>query len=177
MHSPTPRPTDQLLAASPVVRELTSGVDALYLSGRADLSPRLFEVLEDRRTKAQELDEPVPLPVSDLADPVSDLAEWSVEPRAFGKYRYCLVHPAGLIGVTPSEQLPSLRVQPRAELIHGLGPKGTLSYFGRIGELLAGGPVRWSLSRLDPFCDVQDWDLVGDDRHRFVCRAERRDLH
>src|SRR5690606_31844780 len=36
--------------------------------------------------------------------------------------------------------------------------------------------VRWSASRLDLFCDVQGWMLHGDDRERFVCRADDRNL-
>jgi len=37
--------------------------------------------------------------------------------------------------------------------------------------------VQWGLSRLDLFCDVQGWELDGDDRHDFVCRADRLDTH
>lgn len=167
-------PLDHHPAAAPegahgIVRELCSGVDALYLSGRAELSPLLFEVLEERRQAAEEADEPQPLSLAG--------SEFFVEPRSFGKYRFRLTHPAGLVGVTTSEHLPALRVQPRAEYLHGAGPHGTLGFFDQVGEFLAGGPVRWSLSRLDLFCDVQGWQLVGDDRHRFVCRAARRDLH
>ena len=162
---PTP---DHLLASSPV-RELCSGVDALYLSGRAELSPLLFEVLEEHRSDAEESDGPVALSLAG--------EEFWVEPRAFGKYRYRLTHPGGLVGVTASEHLPALRVQPRAEFIHGAGPEVALEFFAGVGEYLAGGPVSWSLSRLDLFCDVQGWDLEGDDRRRFVCRADRRDLH
>lgn len=166
-------PVDHHRAVAPErahgVRELASGVDALYLSGRAELTPALFDVLEERRAAAEQADEAVALQVG--------RTEWFVEPRSFGKYRYRLVNAAGLIGVTASEHLPSVRVQPRAEFLHGAGPRGTLRHFDHVGELLVGGPVYWSLSRLDLFTDVQGWHLVGDDRHRFVCRADRRDLH
>jgi hypothetical protein len=37
--------------------------------------------------------------------------------------------------------------------------------------------VAWSVSRLDLFCDVQGWQLDGNERDRFVCRAQRRDTH
>lgn len=151
------------------VREVASGVDALYLSGRAELSESLLGVLEERRQAAEAADEPQPLRVAGV--------EFVVEPRSFGKYRYRLAHSAGLVGVTSSEFLPALRVQPRAEFIHGAGPVGVLEFFDVVGEYLAGGPVAWSLSRLDLFCDVQGWDLVGDQRSRFVCRAKRRNLH
>lgn len=157
------------LASQAAVREVASGVDALYLSGRADLSAALIEALEERRQAAELCDSPVPFPLAGV--------EFEVEPRAFGKYRYRLVHSSGLIGVTTSDHLPALRVQPRAEFLHGVGPEAVLEFFELVGEFLAGGPVRWSLSRLDLFCDVQGWRLHGDDRQRFVCRAERRNLH
>lgn len=157
--------TDPLLASAQVI-ELASGVDALYLSGRAELSPSLFEVLAERKAAAQEADAPVPL---ELAG-----EEFGVEQGSFGRYRYRLVHQHGLVGVTESERLPSLRIQPRAEFLHAVGPREVLRFFEGIGECLAGGPVIWGLSRLDLFCDVQGWSLVGDDRHRFVCRGQSR---
>jgi hypothetical protein len=40
----------------PRVREVASGVDALYLSGRAALPPSLVERLENARTEAVALD-------------------------------------------------------------------------------------------------------------------------
>lgn len=149
--------------------ELASGVDALYLSGRADLSPALLAVLEERRQAAEAAEDPVAFEVAGV--------EWWVEPRSFGRYRYRLTHPHGLVGITTSDNLPTFRVQPRAEFLHGVGPQAVLAWFDGFGEYLAGGPVYWTLSRLDLFCDVQGWQLEGDDRHRFVCRAKRRDLH
>lgn len=155
--------------ASGRVRELCSGVDALYLSGRCVLPSGLVELLEASRAEAVEADEAVPFPL--LGD------AWELEPRSFGKYRFRLRHEFGLVGVTLSEHLPTLRVQVRAELLHGVGPTDALAYFTTLGEYVASGPVDWSLSRLDLFCDVQGWTLTGDDRDRFVCRAGRRDLH
>lgn len=152
------------------VRELASGIDALYLSGRTELSDALFEVLEQHRQTAVESDSPTVLRIAG--------EEFGVEPRSFGKYRYRLVHHSGLIGVTASEHLPSLRVQPRAEFLHAVGPRGALDFFAGIGEYLSGGrPVSWTLSRLDLFCDVQGWTLAGDDRHSFVCRGLTRTTH
>ena len=149
--------------------ELASGVDALYLSGRADLSPTLVATLEERRATAAETGTAAPI--------VLDGETFGVQPHSFGKHRFCLDHEAGRVGVTTSEHIPALRVQPRAELLHGVGPRVALGFFDQIGEYLAGGPVRWGLSRLDLFCDVQGWELTGDDRHNFVCRGQRRDTH
>ena len=151
------------------VREVASGIDALYLSGSTDLSTRLFADLAALRTAAQEADQPQPLMLGG--------EEFQVEPAPFGKYRYRLRHPWGLVGVTESKRLPALRVQPFAEFLHAVGPSEALRFFGGVGEYLAAGPVHWGLSRLDLFCDVQGWALAGDDRHRFVCQSRRRDLH
>lgn len=171
MHADSPSPTHtHLLASRPVeIREVCSGVDALYLSGRADLTEDLFDVLESLRLTAEEADEPQPLSLAGQM--------FFVAPRAFGKYRYRLEHHSGLFGITTSEHLPSFYVQPYAEFLHGIGPRAAIEFFETIGEFLAGGPVQWATSRIDLFCDVQGWDLHGDDRSEFVCRAVRRDLH
>lgn len=149
--------------------ELASGVDALYLSGHAELSSALFETLEERRLVAVSTEAPAALVVAG--------EEFGVEPRAFGRYRYRMVHEHGLVGVTTSERLPSFRVQPRAEFLHAVGPAEALRFFEGVGESLAGGQVTWGLSRLDLFCDLQGWRLEGDDRHRFVCRGQARATH
>ena len=162
-------PSTATRSSASSLMELASGVDALYLSGRASLDGRLFEVLAKLKAEAVELGGSVPFELS------GDV--WLVKPHSFGKYLYCLDSPAGRVGISTSMKLPPLRVQPRAEHLHALGPRASLAYFERVGELLAAGPVEWGLSRLDLFCDVQGWTLCGDDRHRFVTRAERRDLH
>jgi hypothetical protein len=172
MRTPSSHHSDRPVAIPrlPSVRELASGIDALYLSGRTEFSDALFDMLEDRRQAATETDSPAAMRIAG--------EDFGVEPRSFGKYRYRLVHHSGLIGVTASEHLPSLRVQPRAEFLHAVGPRATLDFFSGIGEYLSGGrPVSWTLSRLDLFCDLQGWELRGDDRHRFVCRGMTRTTH
>ena len=149
--------------------ELASGVDALYLSGRAELPGRLIELLDAHKAEAVESGTPVTF------DALGD--GWTVQARGFGKYRYCLEHESAQIGLTTSDRLPTMRVQARAGFLHGVGPRAALTFLEGVGERLAGGPVSWGLSRLDLFCDVQRWALHGDDRSRFVCRAVKRDLH
>ena len=148
--------------------ELASGVDALYLSGRASVPEELFDRLGDSRSAAEAIGAAVPFAVGD--------AEFSLEPHGWGKYRFCLRHRHGQVGLTPSRSLPALRVQPRAEFLHGAGALGAVEWFeGVLGQGV--GPLRFGVSRLDLHADWQGWDLDGDDRRRFVCRAERRDLH
>ena len=148
--------------------ELASGVDALYLSGRASVPEELFDRLGESRSAAEAVGAAVPFAVGGT--------EFSLEPHGWGKYRFCLRHRHGQVGITPSLSLPALRVQPRAEFLHGAGALGAVEWFeGILGQAV--GPLRFGVSRLDLHADWQGWDLDGDQRRRFVCRAERRDLH
>jgi hypothetical protein len=97
----------------------------------------------------------------------------ALAPHAFLRYRYCLDHQYGRIGITTSTSLPAFRVQPRAEFLHGSGPRLTVEWFRNLLES-ACGPVGLSVNRLDLFADVQGWQLEGESRHEFVCRARSR---
>ena len=94
-------------------------------------------------------------------------------PHAFGRYRYCLDHPYGRIGFTLSNQFPAIRVQPRTEFLQGAGPRPAVAWFRSVLESVC-GPVSLSVNRLDLFGDFQNWNLSGDSRHEFVCRAQSR---
>src|SRR4051794_38520371 len=112
--------------------ELASGIDALYLSGRGYPQGELAQSLEALRCEAEAEDAPQPFEVGGV--------EFFVEPRSFGRYRYRLSSPMGLVGITTSNHLPALRVQPWAEFIHGKGPEYVLWFFDQIGRHLIEGP-------------------------------------
>src|SRR5271157_127745 len=101
------------------LRELASGVDALYLSGRAELPKRFLARLEDCRTWAAEAKRPAPCPIGDLT--------FGIAPHGWGKYRYCLDHEMARIGFSTSRHLPTVRVQPRAEFLHAVGPEAAVA--------------------------------------------------
>ena len=102
MTLPSPKPsTDQLVANSRVLvtagdsgplRELASGVDALYLSARASVGPALLERLEDDRRWAERIRRAVPF---ELGDELVGMV-----PHAWGRYRFCLEHRLARIGLT-----------------------------------------------------------------------------
>lgn len=155
-------PVDLVRAA---LVELASGVDALYLSGRASLSPELLAALADGRAEAEEIDEDVAWHIGE--------EQFQLAPRGLGRYKYCLRHPHGLIGLSASRNLPAVRIQPRAEFLHAVGPREAVEWFVEaLGPAV--GPMLVSVSRVDLFCDVQGWELTGDDRHRFLTRARER---
>jgi hypothetical protein len=78
-----------------------------------------------------------------------------------------------LVGFTASKHLPAIRVQPRAEMLHGMGPRAAIdSFFDVLASL---GEIEWGASRVDLFADVQGWWPSVEERERFVCRATTRD--
>ena len=146
----------------PILNEVASGVDAIYFTGRAPLSDALLARLETSRADAQALDGSPPFQFGAL--------EMLMAPHAWGKHRYCLTHPYGRIGITPSLSVPTFRVQPKAEFLHGVGVRAAVQGFRDLLEDEC-GLVKLQVSRIDLFADFQSWSLSGEDRRRFVCRA------
>ena len=73
-----------------------------------------LDPFEERRGCAEEFDLAAPVDVGPLT--------FSLAPHGWSKYRYCLEHPIGRVGATSSTFIPALRVQPRSEFIHAVGP-------------------------------------------------------
>ena len=145
-----------------LLTELASGVDALYLSGRASLPLDLLQRLEAARHESEVLEGSPPFQFGSLA--------MVLQPHAFGKYRYCLDHPFLRLGITDKSGIPALRIQPRAEFLHGAGVRAMVD---SISDLLESecGVVKLQVSRIDLFADVQGWPLTGNERESFLCRA------
>jgi hypothetical protein len=148
--------------------ELTSGVDGLYLSGGSALGRGLLDDLAEAKQAAQQAGGEVPF------EPLSD--EFRVAPSGMGRYRFCLRHPHGQIGLTDSSALPPLWVQVRAGFLHAVGPRVAVEWFSDLAASLGSVPL-WTTSRLDLFCDTQGWQLTADDRDRFLNRAKARVTH
>ena len=145
------------------LRELASGVDALYLSGRAFIPESVLRDLDVAKSEAVASNNAV---VFSLGG-----EEMLLKPHGFGKYRYCLDHPYGRIGITQSEQLPAVTIQPRAEFLHGAGPRLAVEWFRDVLESMC-GVIEFGVRRLDLFADFQGWAITGDERSSFLCRAD-----
>jgi len=147
------------------LRELASGIDALYLSARADLPAPFVERLEDCRQWAAEARRPAPCQIGDTT--------FGIAAHDWGKYRFCLDHPTARLGFSTSRHLPTVRIQPRAEYLHAVGPtQAVTSFRSLLGPDL--GDIRFGVSRVDLFADWQGWSLNIDDGPRFICRADTR---
>jgi len=77
------------------------------------------------------------------------------------------------VGFSTSRHLPTVRVQPRSEFLHAVGPEAAVATLHDVlsPELRQ---LRLWVNRVDLFADWQGWDLALDDAHRFVCRADAR---
>ena len=144
--------------------EVASGIDGLYLSGRVKAPTATLSRLAEARSAAESGTEPSFCEIGGQ--------EFDVAPYALGKYRYRLVHRNGVVGVSPSEHLPPIRVQPRAEFLHGLGAKATVAWFRSSSLKPSAGAVLLTASRIDLHADWQGWVPGWEDRDRFVCRAD-----
>jgi len=150
------------------VVELASGIDALYVSGHAEVPPALLERLEEARAASMVAGGPIHIKFSG--------EHVRINPRAFLKYKYWLSHAYGEIGVSPSGSMPPIRFQPKAEYLHAVTPWVAMQWFLDFMQREV-GPMMMKASRLDVFVDVQGWTLDGDDRHRFVSRAKEVTTH
>lgn len=163
-HDTSVQDTGPLIEATAIV----SGIDSLYLSGRSRLSEDLQREFTELKVKAQGRDHPV----------IFELAGEEVAMRAggLGRYTFRLDHRYGYIGMTASRSLPTVRFQPLAEYLHGIGPAGMVEWF-RSWMMAALGNVHLSASRVDVCADVTGWSPDASDRTRFACRASLRDTH
>jgi hypothetical protein len=165
MGLPPPPRSDLSVAHShldPPPVELASGIDALYLSGRTALPLPFLDRLEETRKLAEMASATISF---DLGG-----ESFAMSPHAFGRYRYCLDHADGRVGISPSQQLPAIRVQPRSSFLHAVGPAAAVARFQRVLEAEC-DEVFFHVSRIDLYVDVHGWDIGVDDRTRFICRA------
>ena len=160
--APTP---DQLVANTPLDEYVSSRRGSTPSISGPVVPPNAFVARLEETRLWSELRRAAPCQIGD---------QWfGVAPYGWGKYRFCLDHQVARLGFSESRHLPSLRIQPRAEFLPAAGPAGVLA---ALQELLEPelGPLRFSLSRLDLFVDVQGWWFGLEDAPRFVCRADAR---
>lgn len=166
-----PTPTSVSTVQDPGVCRVSivaARVDTLYLSGRGFLSEALWSDLVERKTEAQDADSPVPFVLS--GEPVALCA------GGLNRYPIRLNHRYGFVGITSSAALPTLRFQPLAEFLHGVGPRAMVERFQAwMSDVVSG--LKLTVARVDLFADTKGWVLQADDRHRFLSRASLRDTH
>jgi hypothetical protein len=138
------------------------------MSGRVVIPVAVLARLQNAREVADEAESPVGLEFGGV--------DFEMLPRGLQKYKYRLDHPFGVIGITPSQSLPPVRIQPRSEFLHRVGPHGVVQFFRNIIEREMGAVILGA-SRLDLYIDIQGWDISVEDRRNFVRRATKVSTH
>jgi hypothetical protein len=131
------------------------------------LPSELLDRLSELRLLADQQEGPVQFNLGELVI--------QLQPRKWGLYRYCLDHPYARFGFTPKDKIPAIRVQPRAEFLHGAGVEYVVEWARSLLESVCGS-VLLEVSRIDLFADFQGLSVSGDQRHEFLCRADARHL-
>jgi hypothetical protein len=132
------------------------------MSGRVVVPEAVIEGLQSSREVAEEAEGPVGIEFGGV--------DFDILPRGLRMHKYRLEHPLGVVAISPSEKLPPVLIQPRAEFLHRVGPEGVVRFFRTVIEREMGA-VKLCASRLDLYVDVQGWDLSVDERRRFVSHA------
>ncbi|MDW3213117.1 MAG: hypothetical protein R8G01_03910 [Ilumatobacteraceae bacterium] len=149
--------------------ELASGIDALYLSARGTVPQMLLDELEQHRTTAHDTETPVDTTLGGYLVRVLG--------SGWGKYRYCAQHELARIGITHSERLPAVRIQPTALALHSLGPAQTVLFVRNLLDAAGVVDATLSVSRLDLHSDWQHLPIDADERTSFVTYSDRRALY
>jgi hypothetical protein len=149
--------------------ELSSGIDALYLSARGTVPEVLLDELDAHKNTARDTETPVDATLGGY--PVRVLGS------GWGKYRYCAVHELARIGVTRSERLPAVRIQPTALALHSIGPAQTVLFARNVLDAAGIADAVLSVSRLDLHSDWQQLWIDAHERTSFVTYSDRRALY
>ena len=149
------------------VVELFSGIDSLYLSARVAPAPRAL-LADLERLKSTATESRIPAQI-DLGP-----ASFEVASAGFGRYRYRLDHPYGILGATDSQSLPTFRIQPRAAFLHAVGPVLAIKWWSEVLDSVA-SEVRLTASRLDVCADFHGLDFTPEERDYFLCPSPARD--
>ena len=148
--------------------ELTSGVDALYMSGRGTIPSALLDDLERLKDTAAEAGAPLDVHLAGYP--------FRVLGSGWGKYRYCAVHEVARVGFTPSDALPCVRVQPTSLGLHALGPDVLVLWVRNLLDAL-GIDATLQVARLDLHADFHGLDIAAEERSHFVGYSNWRALY
>lgn len=144
-------------------REIASGIDTLIISLRGELPDTLVSSFVDAKAAASEMQSSTEFKFGGVT--------WQLQPWAFGKYSFNLMHEYGILGITTSRSLPMMRWQPRAEALHALGPLAISLWLVGLAESEV-GPVTTGVSRVDVHADFQGVVFNHTDKESFVTYAK-----
>jgi hypothetical protein len=138
------------------------------LSGQGEVPTVLLDELDALKTEARETEQQVD----------ATLGGYPVRVRgtAWGKYRFSFQHELALIGITQSEQLPAVRVQPTSRALHTIGPQSTVLFVRNLLDSL-GIDATLQVARLDLHSDWQGFWIEPNERTNFLTYSDKRTLY
>lgn len=153
------------------VRVLAAGLDSVYVSARGVLRPGLVSVLQSIQRSAAEDREPA---VIELRE---DTGAFLLQPHGWRGYPLRLDSPNYTVCIGAAKPFPPVYVMVRSSFLHHVGAEDALALTHEMVERdLFAAPVPLQASRADVYADVQGWQPLPRDLHRFLCRASWRRL-
>lgn len=95
-------------------------MDGLYLSARGTVSEGLLTDLEAAKKQAVESGEGVAF---DLGGASAEVVGFN-----YGRYPFRINTEHGVIGITSSDRLPPVRIQPYSEHLHAVTPRASVQW-------------------------------------------------
>jgi hypothetical protein len=153
------------------VTVLAAGLDSVYVSARGVLRDGLLGVLQSIQRTAAEDREPA---VIELRE---DAGAFLLRPHGWRGYPLRMDAPNYTVCIGAPKPFPPVYVMLRSSFLHHVGAEDALDITREMVERdLFAAPVPMQVSRADLYADVQGWQPVPGDLHRFVCRASWRRL-
>lgn len=147
------------------VRQLSAGIDTLYWSARAEISPAVIARLRAARESASGGD----------GEPWGEVDghALTMAPHGAGRYPICLDCAEFRLQVTDSAHLPSVYAQLRSAFIHEVGVEVAVESAAQVAGAVVGSKLHeLHASRLDLYADFADWVLRRSDLGGVVTNAK-----
>ena len=154
------------------LRILSAGVDTLHCSVRGELQDGLLAFLEALKAEAQRTKE-----VQVVAWGEQSLSV-ALRPHGWRSYPFWASSPNIEVAIGGAAPFPPVFIQAHSAYLHSRGPDRAVA---EISEWLAANVTRaepvLGISRLDLYCDTENWSPPMDNFDRFHCRGVRRRVY
>ena len=154
------------------LRILSAGVDTLHCSVRGELQDGLLAFLEALKAEAQRTKE-----VQVVAWGEQSLSV-ALRPHGWRSYPFWASSPNIEVAIGGAAAFPPVFIQAHSAYLHSRGPDRAVA---EISEWLAANVTRaepvLGISRLDLYCDTENWSPPMDNFDRFHCRGVCRRVY
>ncbi|MHB1939271.1 MAG: hypothetical protein ACYCS9_00375 [Candidatus Dormibacteria bacterium] len=154
------------------IRILSAGVDTLHCSVRGELQDGLLVFLEALKAEAQHSKE---LQVVTWGEQSLSVA---LRPHGWRSYPFWASSPNIEVAIGGAAPFPPVFIQAHSAYLHCRGADQAVAEISEwLGANVMRGEPVLGISRLDLYCDTQNWSPTMDDFDRFHCRGVRRRVY